>query len=401
MKKLEKQVIELMEIVSPSGQEQPVRDYLQPILNETFGEQNVWVDSYGNLLAEGTYGTGEGATVTLSSHMDSVKNYVEGRKIVNNNGILTATAGICGADDKAGLAIILATLRNVPSSFNGKIKIAFFVEEEIGCVGSSNAAKNETKEWLGQSDLAIVVDRRGNRDIVVGNFGQVFCSNAVGEFFEEASAMQEMDWKCVEGGISDTGSFADLNVNGVNLSAGYRNEHTASEWVSLADMQDTVKLIVQSLAIVNHHVDKFGDVPTENKWIDFTYSYGSYSYGSKWKKWSWEDEENYDGFYGHSSSTSTFRERDLALTPSVFGAVEITDIGGCLSITQGKGKNQQEILISQTDLEDLIIQYYDSIYRTQTAKDIADVKGGKLTADETAVDLDKKSKEVTEEQLPF
>lgn len=386
-KKMTEQVIKLMKTITPSKNEEEVRNYLRPILETKFGKENVFVDSYGNLFGEWTIGTGEGATVTLSAHMDSVNNYAKGRKIVMENGIIRATDGICGADDKAGIAIILEVLRNVPESFSGRIKVAFFVEEEIGCVGSSQAMGNESKEFMQDSNLAIVVDRRDNRDIVVGNFSQVFCSTKVGEFFEEASAMQGMDWKCVEGGISDTASFADLNVNGVNLSAGYRNEHSKNEWVSVHDMYDTVKLICQALAIVNHHYGSFGDVPEENKWIT-AYSYSSYTYG-RGSKYDW------DSYYdtAKSNANKSYWQDELAYQQSTYGTVEISDIGGVLSITQGYGKNQQEILLTAEDLEGLIMQYYDSQYGSTSFSDAQAVKGGK-------VDLDKEPT-ITEDKLPF
>ena len=378
----------LMTTVTPSRNEDEVRQYLTTVLTDKYGKKNVWVDSYGNLFAETIIGSGKGATVTLSAHMDSVNNYGKVHTLIDNNGIISAKDGICGADDKAGIAIVLEVLRNIPESFDGKIKVAFFVEEEIGCVGSSNASTNESKQWLADSDLAIVVDRRGNRDIVVGNFSEVFCSTPVGKFFEEASAMQDMDWKCVEGGISDTATFAELNVNAVNLSAGYRNEHTKNEWVSVHDMYDTVKLIVQSLAIVNHHVDTFGDVPEENEWIQGWKSY-SYGYGSKWGKY---DDYGYSTYSStNSKTTSSYYEKELAYNRSSYGSIEMVDLGGMISITQGYGKDQQEILLSAEDLEDLVLQYYDSKYGTKSKADADLVRGGKI---DTTV-------EITEDKLPF
>ncbi|MEL0642581.1 hypothetical protein V6260_18530, partial [Pseudoalteromonas aliena] len=84
-------------------------------------------------------------------------------------------------------------------------------------------------DWYKDVDLAIVVDRRSNRDIVAG-CGMAFCSDAVGYFMEDVSKMADMDWKCVEGGISDAMVFAENGINSINLSAGYMNEHTANEY---------------------------------------------------------------------------------------------------------------------------------------------------------------------------
>lgn len=261
MKRMREQFIELLTIHGVSGKEGKVRNYLLPILQEEM--DIVQIDSYGNLLATKQVGNGEGATVLLSAHMDTVTGVLADRKLVQNDDFITSDKGALGADDRAGIAIILQVLRSVePTSFQGTLKIAFSREEEIGCVG----AKHIDPKFYSDVDLAIVVDRKGSRDIVTGCYS-AFCSDAVGSFFEEASAMQGMNWKAVEGGISDATVFSRKGINSVNLSAGYYNEHTNREYVVVSQMEDTVKLIVQSLAIVNTVYHTFGEVPSFNKWV--------------------------------------------------------------------------------------------------------------------------------------
>ncbi len=262
LKKLRKQFLNLLDIHGVSGKEGRVRDYLRPILNSIM--DTVTIDKYGNLLADKIYGDGEGATIMLSAHMDTVKGVLENREIIETeDGVIMSNKGPLGADDRAGIAIILTVLRNLNEvGFNGHVKVAFSREEEIGCVG----AKNIDVNWYEDVDLAIIVDRRGSRDIVVG-CGMAFCSNHVGDFMENVSRMADMEWKCVEGGISDAMIFAEEGINSINLSAGYENEHTNSEYVVLKDMKDTVKLILQSFAVVNNFYKGFGEVPSENNWV--------------------------------------------------------------------------------------------------------------------------------------
>lgn len=269
MEMMRKQLLELLSIKAPSGEEKPVRDYLKPILEELMNK--VFIDDYGNLLAEKVCGTGDGVTVLLSAHMDTVSGVLDDRTLIERDGMITSSKGVLGADDRAGIAIILEVLRNVNNlkDFNGTIKVAFSCAEEIGCVGASKIDLS----WYQDVNLAIVVDRRGNRDIVVGNSYMAFCSNEVGKFMEKVSALLEMDWKCVEGGTSDARVFAENGVNAVNLSAGYRNEHTSKEYVVLKDMENTVKIILQALAIINQFADTFGEVPDANRWAGFRYDY--------------------------------------------------------------------------------------------------------------------------------
>src|SRR5205085_3510548 len=265
-KKMHKQFIKLLKIHGVSGQEQNVRSYLEKVLPNFMDE--VVVDTYGNLLATKKIGNGKGATVLLSAHMDTVKCVLADRNVLENNGVITSSKGALGADDRGGIAIILEVLRNVEKlSFEGTLKIAFSREEEIGCVGASKI----DPKWYEGVDLAIVVDRRGNRDIVVGCF-EAFCSDEVGHFMENCSALQGMDWKCVEGGISDATQFSAKGVNSVNLSAGYMNEHTEREFAVFSDMCDTVRLILQVFGVINDHCHKFGEVPYENQWVELGYS---------------------------------------------------------------------------------------------------------------------------------
>jgi putative aminopeptidase FrvX len=327
MKNMRKQLIKLLNIHGVSGQETAVHDYLKPILTNLM--DTAITDTYGNLLAQKKVGNGEGATVLLSAHMDTVKNVYADRKLIENNGVITSDKGALGADDRAGIAIILTVLRNLDKlSFNGTIKVAFSREEEIGCVGSSQI----NKEWYSDVDLAIVVDRRGNRDIVVG-CGMAFCSDAVGVFMENVAHLAGMpNWECVEGGISDAMTFAENGVNSINLSAGYMNEHTEREFVVVQDMRDTVRLILQALAVINDLYKTFGEVPYENSWVKAWYPKGGYSNSTYF-------EDNYsDWVYAETYDDS--------------GDVYVYEVGSQIVIQQGTN----EILLSRESLKSLVGQ---------------------------------------------
>lgn len=330
MKNLRSQFIELLNIHGTSGNEKPVRDYLKPILTELM--DNVKVDDYGNLLADKKCGDGNGATVLLSAHMDTVKGVLADRKLVETeDGIIMSNKGALGADDRGGIAIILTVLRNLNKlNFNGHIKVSFSREEEIGCVGASNI----DPDWYANADLAIVVDRRGNRDIVVG-CGMAFCSDSVGYFMEDVSKMADMDWRAVEGGISDAMVFAENGINSINLSAGYMNEHTVNEYASLKDMGDTVRLILQTIAVINQFYKTFEPVPNENKWVKSWYYKGNYNYY----------EDSFEDGYVWAE------EADLN------GDVYVYDVGANIVIQQGN----QEIIISRESMKSLIKQLNGAI----------------------------------------
>lgn len=335
MKTMRKQLIKLLSIHGVSGDETNVRNYLKPILKHSM--DTVLVDDYGNLLGEKKIGNGKGATVLLSAHMDTVRNVLKERELIEDNGIISSDKGALGADDRAGITVILTVLRNLEShtGFNGTLKIAFSREEEIGCVGSGKI----NPKWYSDVDLAIVVDRRGNRDIVVGNYSMPFCSNEVGRFLEDVSVLSGMDWQCVEGGISDAMTFAENGINSVNLSVGYRNEHTDKEYVVLDDMADTVRLIMQAFAVINTFYDTFGEVPeTENEWIQ-GYDYKKYS-----KHFGYSDWQDRQFLYGE--------------TFDMHGDVFVYEVGvNDVAISQG----DKEIVMSRKNLKSLFDQLKNAL----------------------------------------
>lgn len=324
MTNLRNQFIKLLSIHGVSGKEKNVRNYLKPILKNLM--DTVEVDNYGNLLAEKKVGNGVGATVLLSAHMDTVKGVLRDRKLIETeDGIIMSDKGALGADDRGGIAIILTVLRNLSKlNFNGTIKVAFSREEEIGCVGADKI----DGDWYKDTDLAIVVDRRGNRDIVVG-CGMAFCSDSVAHFMEDVAKMADMEWNATEGGISDAVVFAENKVNSINLSAGYYNEHTENEYASLDDMKDTVKLIMQTIAVINQFYNKFEEVPESNTWSK-AWDSKSYYYGGYY------EDEYIDDIWIEEYDDN--------------GEVHVFGLDGNMIIQQG----ENEIMLTRSTLQNIV-----------------------------------------------
>lgn len=347
MKDFKQQLFELLTIQAPSGKEAKVVNYLKPRLQPLVDK--LWTDRYGNLLAEKVVGDGKGATVILSAHMDTVSNIQKGRQVLFDKETATfrSTKGVLGADDRAGIAIILAVLRNIDKTeFSGTIKVAFSREEEIGCVG----AEHIDPAWYQGANLAIVVDRRGHRDIVTGcGTPWNFCSQAVGEFFENVSALLDMDWKVVGGGISDAVVFSENGVHSVNLSAGYVNEHTEKEIVNIRHSKDTINLILQALSVINTQYHKFGEVPKSYSRYGYGYDYRySASHFDQWDIYDMQDE------YAYSGEVTFYDAEDT------FGAVTGSTVAGFVSLYQNDGKEAskgQEVFMNERAFRRLIDQY--------------------------------------------
>ena len=238
MERFTKRLLPLLKINGPSGRETAIRRFVEGQLK---GKTDwVDVDAYGNLLAQKCYGPGP--VVLLSAHLDTVEASPPRREIIQEGHILRSSAGILGADDRAGIAVILELLDFLPRSrFKGTVKVAFTVEEEIGCLGS----REIDPDFLGDVIGAIVVDRRGNRDIVTSCAGRGrFCPDQYGRIFKEAGLLAGMpDWEMTPGGMSDAYVFALMGIPSVNLSVGYHHPHTKREYLDLSAALDTLRLL--------------------------------------------------------------------------------------------------------------------------------------------------------------
>ncbi|WP_247747075.1 M20/M25/M40 family metallo-hydrolase [Alkalihalobacillus sp. BA299] len=232
---------QLLNIPGASGNEERIRKFV--IERLTPYVDHVTVDRAGNVLAEKTYRGGHGPVILFNAHLDTVYEIELGRKIVKNKNTWSSSKGILGADDRAGIAVLLHIAESLsqPSSFSGKVKFIFTVEEECGLVGASEV----DEYFLWGTDAAIVVDRRGTRDIVTSCGGYMpFCHPKYGAFFEEIAATEGLNgWATTKGGSSDTKIWAEHGIQSVNLSAGYRNEHTDEEILDVEACYGTAKLL--------------------------------------------------------------------------------------------------------------------------------------------------------------
>jgi putative aminopeptidase FrvX len=231
----------LLTIPGASGNENVIRavviEQLTPYVD------SLTVDRFGNILAEKTYRSGHGPTILLNAHLDIVCELEPERVIIKENGIWSSSKGILGADDRAGVAILLHMAQYLnDSSFSGKVKFIFTVQEEVGLIGADQV----DDYFLWGTDAAIVVDRRGSGDIVTSCGGYFpFCDEQYGHFFENVARDKGFHgWKCTPGGSSDTRIWASHGIQSVNLSVGYKHEHTENESLDSKACYQTTKLLI-------------------------------------------------------------------------------------------------------------------------------------------------------------
>ena len=137
---------------------------------------------------------------------------------------IRAIRGI-GADDKNGIWICLKCLEDFKA-----VKCAFFVQEEIGCIGSGHADMS----FFSDCRFVIQCDRKGNGDMVTQINGMRLCSNE----FISAVDPRRYGYKPAQGLATDVAALKrnGLEVSCVNLSCGYYEPHTDNEYTILADL---------------------------------------------------------------------------------------------------------------------------------------------------------------------
>jgi len=145
--------LELVQIDSPSGQEEEIARHLTVELSG-LGLQ-VARDKTGNVIARLA---GEGPPILLSAHMDTVEPG-QGVKPVIANGIITSDGTtILGGDDKSGVAAILEVLRALMEQDlpHPPLEVALTVSEETGLNGAKGLDLNTLRAREG-----IVLDSGG------------------------------------------------------------------------------------------------------------------------------------------------------------------------------------------------------------------------------------------------
>ena len=155
--RLERVLMDLLRINSPSKQERELADYVSAKLaslgfdvEEDDAGAKIGGNA-GNVIARKP-GTAQGARgLFFCCHMDTVEPTDKLEIVVEGGVIRSDGSTILGADDKAGIAAIIEALtaiveRGVP---HGDIQILFDVAEEIGLLGAKSMDHGKIKADLG------------------------------------------------------------------------------------------------------------------------------------------------------------------------------------------------------------------------------------------------------------
>ena len=188
-------------------------------------------DAFGNLYI--TKGNGKMGYPCMVSHVDTVHPVLKDFKVFEHKGSLFAyTSDGChqvgiGGDDKVGVYACLQALLDYST-----IKVVFFKQEEIGCVGSHNANLN----FFIDCNFIVQLDRREDSDFSINAAGVELSSPQ----FRESVKPYLDKWGFTEAKTTVTDIMKlkqrGVNISMANISSGYYFPHSNYEVVLIDDV---------------------------------------------------------------------------------------------------------------------------------------------------------------------
>jgi len=275
-----KLLLDIFRVPSMSGSEEGMAFYIKEYLKKL--DIPFKTDAIGNIF----YYEYEGKPL-LSAHMDSVQDIDDASLTrfikIRGNRVLSGY-GVIGGDDKCGIYIILQLLKSM------KVNFLFTVEEETGGAGSRNFIKDNDISHL---PYGLILDRRGSGDIICefNEYGTL-------EFEKVLEGIGEPFGYSKNTGTFSDGDYISEQISCANLSVGYYNWHSKTEFVDLEDLERAFDF---TYAIVTNVTAKFDkpekDLSGYNKFI----GRHDYMYGMDESFYEGIEEQNYCDFCGNGT----------------------------------------------------------------------------------------------------
>lgn len=278
-----KLLLDLFHIYAPTNGEKPLSVFIAKFLE--INKIDYTVDNYGNI-----YSMKYPGEPILCSHQDcvgdakcgSLVNFIDFYRFGNEE-ILKGNGNI-GADDKIGIFLILLYLTKV----SPKVNFIFSTGEEKSVVTGIKTIVEEIKnsDAFKEAPYCIVLDRRG--------FGDIICEkNDYGsKDFDKALSDIGINYgySSVKGGLSDTNTISGY-MNACNLSVGYYNPHTKTEFVVISEMINTFNYVCDIIENLPR------DIPFEEKKPAYPTTYGGYNGNNYNGSYCGGYHNNYGGYH--------------------------------------------------------------------------------------------------------
>ena len=206
----------------------------------------------------------------LSAHLDQVKTngkachfyLTDDNHIVAYNHKWQRTS--LGADDKNGIWIILKLLEK-----GRRFNFVISEGEETGCIGINKLETDKILDTISAEQFALVLDRKGNTDVLKSGAGTTFCSTLA-----QAISNYTKYFKVTTGSVSDTKVLCK-HCESVNMSVAYFEPHTALEYTDWNALQ---KIMWE----VDDLITDFVHYSTPPSVYNSTTTYSNSYYGSRY-----------------------------------------------------------------------------------------------------------------------
>jgi len=242
-------------------------------------------DPVGNLYVK----IGDSNTM-FAAHLDTVGGDVPVNHVIEGKMIKTDGKSILGADDKAGVVLLLYMIEHgIPGLYE------FFLGEEVGCIGSKALVKwiekNKNDDRYKNINKVISFDRKDVDSVITYQMSERCCSDEFADDLISKLQINKLKFRKDTGGVlTDSVHFTDLYAECTNLSVGYWSQHTSNE------RQDIEFLEKLCQASVNIDWDKLTvkRKPGESERLYKSYGGGGHHGYSDY----WDDEEYYGNYTG-------------------------------------------------------------------------------------------------------
>lgn len=194
--------------------------------------------------------------------------------------------------DKCGIYICLEALRRYQN-----VKIALFISEEIGCIGS-NAVN---LSFFSDCSFIFQADRKGDDEVIKHTNGVITSTD---EFMDLCKpVMDKYKYKFGTGTSTDVGTLIKREVGccGFNFGSGYFQPHSLEEKICISSLENCMNLMFDLADRALQENKRFAHVPPKFVATARTYpgSYGSRYYGQDW------EDDVYNDYYPSYNRTAT------------------------------------------------------------------------------------------------
>ena len=225
-------------------------------------------DGDGYLYAKGDI------PILLVAHLDTVHREIPKDVFFDEEQMVMWSPTGIGGDDRCGVYLITQIINH-----GFRPHILFLEDEEKGCIGAGKCTKELEKPNV---KFMVEIDRKGENDCVFYD-----CENKAFISYIETFGFEKA-----------FGSFTDVctlskawDIASVNLSSGYYNAHTNTEYIKLRELNQTYRRVIEILEDDNDEKPYYDYQPRVYK----TYSYS--------KKKENENEEDADGIFDDWNDT--------------------------------------------------------------------------------------------------